>query len=117
MHGDHDLGHTVAGWAGTFLTVVGFCLSGAAMIAAPTAGSWLGLGVIALAALVTRALHLSGWGKPSGPRPPAEQHWRTKDRAASHGHPACVGCRMAGRARRRLRHAAEPRKQPVAEAA
>ncbi|MEU1039880.1 HGxxPAAW family protein [Streptomyces sp. NPDC005551] len=108
MHGDHDLGHTVAGWTGTCIALVGFILSGAAMIAAWVPGFWLGLGVIALAAFVTWALHLSGWGKPGGPRPAAEQHWRVRDRAAERGHPDCVGCRAAGRGRARTGRAGKP---------
>lgn len=107
IHGDHDLGHTVAGWTGTCVALVGFILSGAAMIAAWPIGFWLGLGALALAALVTWVLHLNGWGKPSGPRPPAEHHWRTRDRAAAQGHPDCWGCRLAGRGRRSPERAAE----------
>ncbi|MET7597715.1 HGxxPAAW family protein [Streptomyces sp. NPDC004082] len=101
MHGDHDLGHTVAGWTGACLALAGFTLTGVAMIAAWVPGFFLGLGVVALAALVTWGLHLAGWGKPSGPRPLAEQDWRAKDPEAASGHPGCVGCRMAGRGRRR----------------
>ncbi|MFD5097586.1 HGxxPAAW family protein [Streptomyces albidochromogenes] len=117
MHGDHDLGHTVAGWTGTSLAVVGFTLSGVATVAGWTTGFWLGLGVTALAALVTWVLHLSGWGKPSGPRPRADQQWRTRDWAAARGHQHCVGCRAAGRGRRRPDRQVEPREQPVIETA
>ncbi|MFF7178170.1 HGxxPAAW family protein [Streptomyces sp. NPDC008121] len=117
MHGDHDLGHTVAGWTGTCLAVVGFTVSGVAVTAAWVPGVWLGLGVVALAALVTWALHLSGWGKASGPRPPAGQAWRAKDRTAAQGHADCVGCRMAGRGLRRPGRVTEPQGVPVTEAA
>ncbi|MGW7265111.1 HGxxPAAW family protein [Streptomyces sp. NPDC054842] len=101
MHGDHDLGHTAAGWTGTCLALVGFTLSGVAMIAAWAPGFFLGLGVVALAGLVTWGLHLAGWGKPSGPRPLAGQEWRTKDLEAARGHAGCLGCRVARRDRRR----------------
>lgn len=117
IHGDHDLGHTVAGWTGACLALVGFTFAGAAMIAAWPLGFWLGLGAVALASVVTWALHLSGWGKPTGPRPPAEQHWRTRDRAAAQGHPDCAGCRAAGRGRRHPQYTAEPRREPATEAA
>jgi hypothetical protein len=101
MHGDHDLGHTVAGWTGTCLALAGFTLSGVAMIAAWVPGFFLGLGVVALAALATWGLHLAGWGKASGPRPVAVQDWRVKDPDAARGHSGCVGCRVAGRGGRR----------------
>jgi hypothetical protein len=123
IHGDQDLGHTVAGWTGACLALVGFAFSGAAMIVGRPAGFFIGLGVVALAALLAWVLHLSGWGKPGGPRPPADQHWRTRDRAAAQGHPDCWGCRMAGRGQRPAEaeaeataSAPEPSRRPVAEA-
>ncbi|MEU8789168.1 HGxxPAAW family protein [Streptomyces sp. NPDC048643] len=97
LHGNHDLGHTVAGWTGTAVAVLGFCVTGAALTKGSGAGLALGAAGIVAAALVTWVLHLSGWGKPSGPRPVGEQSWRTKDRTAAEGHPGCLGCRMAGR--------------------
>ncbi|MEU0782754.1 HGxxPAAW family protein [Streptomyces sp. NPDC006173] len=97
LHGNHDLGHTVAGWTGTAVAVLGFCVAGAALTRGSSAGISLGAAVIVAAALVTWVLHLSGWGKPSGPRPVGEQSWRAKDRAAAEGHPGCLGCRIAGR--------------------
>lgn len=97
LHGDHDLGHTVAGWTGTGVGVLGTVITGAALVGGSAAGVWLGGAVIALAALATWTLHLAGWGKASGPRPPGQRHWRTRDTAARQGHPDCVGCRMAGR--------------------
>ncbi|MEU3245183.1 HGxxPAAW family protein, partial [Streptomyces sp. NPDC006875] len=53
--------------------------------------------VVVLAAPATWLLHLAGWGKATGPRPVAQQHWRVRDRSARHGHPGCLGCRLAGR--------------------
>ncbi|MFD6293923.1 HGxxPAAW family protein [Streptomyces sp. NPDC060235] len=97
LHGNHDLGHTVAGWTGTAVAVLGFCVTGAALTQGSSAGIAVGAAVIVAAALVTWVLHLSGWGKPSGPRPVPEQSWRTRDRAAAEGHPGCLGCRLAGR--------------------
>lgn len=97
LHGNHDLGHTVAGWTGTGVAVLGFCVAGAALTRGSSAGIALGGAVIVAAALLTWVLHLSGWGKPSGPRPVGEQNWRAKDRAAAEGHPGCLGCRIAGR--------------------
>ncbi|MCZ4512990.1 hypothetical protein O3Q52_33520 [Streptomyces sp. ActVer] len=85
----HDEGHTVAGWTGCAVAVVGTSV----------AGIWLGLGVVGLGVLVTWALHLAGWGKPPGIRPVAERGMWVRDRAARAGHPACVGCRLAGRGR------------------
>ncbi|MFF6884901.1 HGxxPAAW family protein [Streptomyces sp. NPDC012421] len=49
------------------------------------------------APVVTWLLHLAGWGKPSGPRPPDQWDWRVRDTTARTGHPDCLGCRLAGR--------------------
>ncbi|MEV6260329.1 HGxxPAAW family protein [Streptomyces sp. NPDC051784] len=96
-HGDADLGHTLAGWTGTVLGVLGSAVLGVGLIAASTALLLAGAGVVLLAALVCWALHLAGLGKGPGPRPPREQGWRTRDRAAREGHPGWLGCRTAGR--------------------
>ncbi|MFB7055039.1 HGxxPAAW family protein [Streptomyces vinaceus] len=95
-HGDVDMGHTVAGWTGTALALTGFTGAGAAVCAAWTPGIWLGLGLVAVAGIVTWLLHLAGWGKLSGPRPRAEWDWRTRDTAARTGHAQCLGCRAGG---------------------
>ncbi|MFD9462441.1 HGxxPAAW family protein [Streptomyces sp. NPDC060027] len=97
LHGTHDLGHTVAGWAGTAIAVIGFCVAGAAMTRGSTPGLVVGAAVITVAAAATWVLHLCGWGKPSGPRSVREQNWRVRDQAAAQGHPDCLGCRIAGR--------------------
>ncbi|MFE7776367.1 HGxxPAAW family protein [Streptomyces sp. NPDC057445] len=96
-HGDVDLGHTVAGWTGTAISLVGLGVVGVAVAAVSLPLTLLGGGITALAAVVTWALHLAGWGKPSGPRPRHEWSWRVRDRSARHGHPDCLGCRMAGK--------------------
>ncbi|WP_405656609.1 HGxxPAAW family protein [Streptomyces sp. RK9] len=97
MHGDHDMGHTVAGWTGTCTAVLGSVVMGVGLAAGSTVVQVAGAAVVVLAALVTWFLHLTGWGKPSGPRPVAEQPWRARDTAARGGHPDCLGCRLAGR--------------------
>ncbi|MER6425366.1 HGxxPAAW family protein [Streptomyces sp. NPDC001137] len=96
-HENVDLGHTVAGWTGTAVALVGFCVAGLGVIAVSAALVISGAAVIALAAVITWLLHLAGWGKPSGPRPADQWHWRVKDLGARQGHPNCLGCRMAGR--------------------
>lgn len=95
MHDDVDLGHTVAGWTGCVVALCGCTTVGVAMCAASSLGVWLGIGVIVLGGLATWALHLAGWGKPSGPRPPEQWNWRAKDPMAGHGE--CLACRLAGR--------------------
>ncbi|GGQ23192.1 hypothetical protein GCM10010215_54820 [Streptomyces virginiae] len=95
-HGHVDLGHTVAGWTGTTMALLGFAGAGAAVCAAWVPGILIGLGVVVLAGLVTWLLHLAGRGKPSGPRPEAEWDWRVRDTGARAGHADCLGCRVAG---------------------
>ncbi|MGW8742099.1 HGxxPAAW family protein [Streptomyces sp. NPDC055794] len=96
----HDHGHTVAGWTGTGMALAGSVAAGGSMVAAWYPGLVLGAGLVALSACATWVLHLAGWGKPGGPRHPAERGWRVRDRSAAQGHPGCVGCRLAGRGRR-----------------
>ncbi|MFG2710841.1 HGxxPAAW family protein [Streptomyces goshikiensis] len=109
-HGHVDLGHTVAGWTGTTLALLGCAGAGLALCAGWTPGIWAGLGLVAAAGLVTWPLHLAGWGKPSGPRPASEWDWRTRDAAARTGHANCLGCRAGGarRAPAALETAAPP---------
>ncbi|MFJ2651897.1 HGxxPAAW family protein [Streptomyces sp. NPDC087420] len=94
-HGEVDPGHTVAGWTGTVIACAGTAGAGAAMCAAWVPGIWLGLGVTAVGALVTWVLHLTGWGKPPGPRTADQWPWRIRDRTATEGHGDCAGCRLA----------------------
>ncbi|GAA4880260.1 HGxxPAAW family protein [Kitasatospora terrestris] len=96
-HDHHDMGHTVAGWTGTAVAVFGTTATGLALIAGSTAGLIAGTALTALGSLAAWLLHLAGWGKPSGPRPPHARNWRHRDTAARTGHPACLGCRLAGR--------------------
>ncbi|WP_030384478.1 HGxxPAAW family protein [Streptomyces sp. NRRL S-241] len=107
-HGHVDLGHTVAGWTGTTLALLGFAGAGAAVCAAWAPGIWIGLGVVAAAGIVTWVLHLAGWGKPSGPRPEADWDWRKRDAGARTGHADCLGCRPGG-PRRAVAAAGRPR--------
>ncbi|MFE5581195.1 HGxxPAAW family protein [Kitasatospora sp. NPDC056531] len=96
-HGDHDMGHTVAGWTGSAIATLGFAVAGLALVLGSAPGLWAGAALTALGGLTSWLLHLAGWGKPTGPRPPHLRHWRTRDPAGRHGHPNCLGCRLAGR--------------------
>ncbi|MCM1966003.1 MULTISPECIES: HGxxPAAW family protein [unclassified Streptomyces] len=95
-HGHVDLGHTVAGWTGTAIALVGSAVAGAALCVSWTPGIWIGLGVVVVAGIVTWLLHLAGWGKPSGPRPESQWDWRVRDTVAHSGHADCLGCRLSG---------------------
>ncbi|MET8509490.1 HGxxPAAW family protein [Streptomyces sp. NPDC004787] len=108
MHGDVDLGHTVAGWTGTTIAVIGFCVAGFGVVLVSGAVIAAGIVTIGVAAFITWALHLAGWGKPTGPRPADQWDWRVKDMAARRGHPDCLGCRMAGRRATRATEVGEP---------
>ncbi|MEU6231964.1 HGxxPAAW family protein [Kitasatospora sp. NPDC047058] len=96
-HGDHDMGHTVAGWTGSAVATLGSAVAGVAFAAGSAAGLWLGAGLVVLGGLASWVLHLAGWGKPTGPRPHGRRHWRLPDPAGGRGHPDCLGCRLAGR--------------------
>ncbi|MFJ5933974.1 HGxxPAAW family protein [Streptomyces sp. NPDC093071] len=96
-HGDVDLGHTLAGWTGTALAVVGLGVLGVSVVAVSAPLLLLGTGLGLLAGVTTWLLHLAGRGKPSGPRSRQEWPWRVRDPGARRGHPDCLGCRMAGR--------------------
>ncbi|GLX07139.1 HGxxPAAW family protein [Microbispora sp. NBRC 16548] len=112
MHDDVDLGHTVAGWTGCVVVLCGCTTVGVAMCATSSLGVWLGIGVIVLSGLATWALHLTGWGKPSGPRPPEQWDWRVKDPMTGHGD--CLACRLGGR-RNEPRTGGAPRVDAVRE--
>ncbi|MFD7554913.1 MULTISPECIES: HGxxPAAW family protein [unclassified Streptomyces] len=107
-HGHVDLGHTVAGWTGTALALLGTAGAGLSVCTAWMPGIWLGLGLVVAAGIVTWLLHLAGWGKPSGPRPESEWDWRVRDTRAHAGHADCLGCRVSG-PRRALASAPRPR--------
>lgn len=96
----YDEGHTVAGWTGVAVATVGTSVLGLGVCRVSGALIALGLAITVASALVTWALHLSGWGKPPGRRPRAEWGMRVRDSGAREGHVGCVGCRMAGRGRR-----------------
>ncbi|RZU22071.1 HGxxPAAW family protein [Streptomyces sp. BK239] len=99
----YDEGHTIAGWTGVAITAVGGSVAGVGVCASSGALLSVGLMIVALAALVTWVLHLTGWGKPPGVRPREEWGMRVRDPHARGGHPECLGCRLAGRGRARAR--------------
>ncbi|MER5857380.1 MULTISPECIES: HGxxPAAW family protein [Streptomyces] len=98
----YDEGHTIAGWTGVGIATLGSAVAGWGVCAASVPLIGAGLAVVAVSALVTWFLHLTGWGKPPGVRPRGEWGMRTRDTEARAGHPGCVGCRLAGRGRRSL---------------
>lgn len=95
----YDEGHTVAGWTGFAVAIVGSAVLGLGMIMVSALVLAGGLAIVVASVLVTWALHLTGWGKPPGRRPRAEWGMRVRDSSAREGHPGCVGCRLAGRGR------------------
>jgi hypothetical protein len=115
-HGDVDLGHTVAGWTGTAIGLVGLCVTGLSVVAVSLPLALAGAAILGTAVVVTWVLHLAGWGKPGGPRPAEEWSWKVRDASARYGHPDCVGCRLAGRgsARSAARAVAVASSEPAA---
>ncbi|MEU6373969.1 HGxxPAAW family protein [Streptomyces sp. NPDC046909] len=99
----YDEGHTVAGWTGFAVATAGSVVLGLGVVMVSALVVAGGLAVVAGSVLVTWVLHLSGWGKAPGRRPREQWGWRTRDLSAREGHPGCVGCRLAGRGRGRVR--------------
>ncbi|MFF1723759.1 HGxxPAAW family protein [Streptomyces sviceus] len=97
----YDEGHTVAGWTGVGIATVGTSVLGVGVCLVSGALIAVCIVITAASALVTWALHLTGWGKPPGRRPREQWGMRVRDTGARQGHPGCVGCRMAGRGRAR----------------
>ncbi|AEY90334.1 hypothetical protein SHJG_5066 [Streptomyces hygroscopicus subsp. jinggangensis 5008] len=97
----YDEGHTIAGWTGAAIATAGGAVAGLGVCTASLPVVGAGLAVVAVSVLVTWALHLSGWGKPPGVRPREQWGMRVRDTQARDGHAGCVGCRLAGRGRKR----------------
>ncbi|MFD5795331.1 HGxxPAAW family protein [Streptomyces diastatochromogenes] len=95
----YDEGHTVAGWTGFGIAVVGTGVVGFGVCTASVPAVVGGLAIAGVSVLVTWVLHLSGWGKPPGVRPREQWGMRVRDTRAREGHAGCVGCRLAGRGR------------------
>lgn len=92
-----DHGHTVAGWTGFGIATVGSTVLGVGVILVSAPLLVLGTGINLVSLLVTWALHLAGWGKPTGSRPREQWPMGVRDPEAAAGHPKCVGCLLAGR--------------------
>ncbi|MFJ6013218.1 hypothetical protein [Streptomyces sp. NPDC092952] len=92
----HDEGHTVAGWTGFAVAVVGSLAVGLGVVGWRP-GVWIGSALLVVAVLAAWGLHLAGWGKPPGVRLVGRRGFGVRDRSAREGHPGCFGCRMAGR--------------------
>lgn len=97
----YDEGHTIAGWTGVAIATAGGAVVGLGVCTASLSVVGTGLAVVVVSVLVTWALHLSGWGKQPGVRPREQWGMRVRDTQARQGHPGCVGCRLAGRGRKR----------------
>ncbi|MFE4915393.1 HGxxPAAW family protein [Streptomyces sp. NPDC056652] len=96
MSGHHDEGHTIAGWAGSAIAMVGSAAIGVGVIGWRP-GIWWGLIALVAATLITWGLHLAGWGKPPSPRGAGQRGLTVRDHSAREGHANCHGCRLAGR--------------------
>ncbi len=57
-------GHTIAGWTGVTIVVVGFCIAGVFMVLAEPVGFWAGVAVIVIGGVVGMVLRLMGMGMP-----------------------------------------------------
>ncbi|MFI1679696.1 HGxxPAAW family protein [Streptomyces sp. NPDC020607] len=96
MSGLHDEGHTVAGWTGSLIAMLGTVSMGVGVVGWRP-GIWLGGALLVVAVLATWFLHLAGWGKPPIPRGLDQRGFSARDLTARAGHANCVGCRLAGR--------------------
>ncbi|MCX3063464.1 HGxxPAAW family protein [Streptomyces beihaiensis] len=63
---DTSHGHTPAAWTGVIIAFIGFCVAGAFMVMGNAAGFWVGMGLLAVAAVVGGVMSAAGLGKPKG---------------------------------------------------
>ncbi|MBO0656552.1 hypothetical protein J1792_28570 [Streptomyces triculaminicus] len=57
-----DHGHTPAAWTGVTIAFIGFCISGAFVVAAKPVGFWAGMVVVALGGVVGGVMRAMGMG-------------------------------------------------------
>ncbi|MEU1375677.1 HGxxPAAW family protein [Streptomyces triculaminicus] len=57
-----DHGHTPAAWTGVTIAFIGFCISGAFVVAAKPVGFWAGMVVVALGGVVGGIMRSMGMG-------------------------------------------------------
>ncbi|WP_335973673.1 MULTISPECIES: HGxxPAAW family protein [Streptomycetaceae] len=67
MAAQHGHGHTPAAWTGVIIAFIGSCLAGGFMVAANTAGFWLGMAIIAVGVVVGGVMKLMGLGQKYEP--------------------------------------------------
>src|SRR5688500_8278222 len=94
MHGDHDLGHTVAGWTGCGVALTGSATIGLSVCGARLPGVWAGARLVAAGGLITWVRQPPGRAKPSRPRPAGQWDWGPRDPMTAHA--GCPACRPAG---------------------
>ncbi|HEY5836909.1 HGxxPAAW family protein [Streptomyces sp.] len=63
----HDHGHTLAAWTGVTISFIGFCVSGAFIIAAQPVGFWAGIALTLLGAVVGGGMKMMGLGRKEEP--------------------------------------------------
>lgn len=59
-------GHTPAAWTGVIIAFVGFIVASVFTVMAVPAGFWVGIGLLAVAAIVGGAMSAAGLGAPKG---------------------------------------------------
>ncbi len=57
-------GHTLAGWTGTTIIFIGFCVAGVFTVMASPVGFWAGIAVIVLGGVVGLVMRMAGLGMP-----------------------------------------------------
>ncbi|MET9291680.1 HGxxPAAW family protein [Streptomyces sp. NPDC003077] len=65
-------GHTPAAWTGVIIAFIGFCVGGAFIVLANVPGFWVGMGLIALGAVVGGIMRMAGLGQTPKPHKRAE---------------------------------------------
>ncbi|MCX4833140.1 hypothetical protein OG746_30850 [Streptomyces sp. NBC_01016] len=61
---DSSHGHTPAAWTGVIIAFIGFCVAGAFMVIGNVAGFWVGMALLAIAAVAGGLMSAMGMGKP-----------------------------------------------------
>lgn len=57
-------GHTLAGWTGATIIIIGFCVAGVFTVMAEPVGFWAGMAIVVLGGVAGLVMRMAGLGMP-----------------------------------------------------